>query len=357
VESVARFESDKLKEIVATFYARGDAGSISKEKFDALVRSAAEALNNFTKVKFTVRGKDATNAVRPEGVIWETPAARYLLEYSFVKPMKSRNIEFRAEFVRLEITPAEKPAGLLATALSATKPKFSAADRVKRDAATGDVVLTDVPMVDQGQKGYCAVACAERVLRYYGVQVDANEVAQIANSDASSGTSADAMFDALRKIGARLRVRVKPIEQVNVKDILALIADYNRAAKKANAPLIPDPGNMIDVGAIYRAMRPDVLKEVRTKSKADLGKFQRTVQSNIDGGTPLLWSVVLGFVPEKPELPQAFGGHMRVIIGYNSKTQEILYSDSWGRGHELKRMKADDAWTITTTITTIEPFS
>jgi hypothetical protein len=66
---------------------------------------------------------------------------------------------------------------------------------------------------------------------------------------------------------------------------------------------------------------------------------------------------VLGFVPEKPELPQAFGGHMRVIIGYNSKTQEILYTDSWGRGHELKRMKADDAWTITTTLTTIEPLS
>jgi hypothetical protein len=46
---------------------------------------------------------------------------------------------------------------------------------------------------------------------------------------------------------------------------------------------------------------------------------------------------------------------MRLIIGYNTKTQEILYTDSWGEGHELKHMKADDAWTITSTLTVIEP--
>ena len=33
-----------------------------------------------------------------------------------------------------------------------------------KDAASGDVYIQDVPMVDQGQKGYCAVACTERVV-------------------------------------------------------------------------------------------------------------------------------------------------------------------------------------------------
>ena len=39
----------------------------------------------------------------------------------------------------------------------------------------------------------------------------------------------------------------------------------------------------------------------------------------------------------------------------NAKTNDIFYSDSWGAGHERKRMSAADAWTITTGMTKIEP--
>jgi len=46
---------------------------------------------------------------------------------------------------------------------------------------------------------------------------------------------------------------------------------------------------------------------------------------------------------------------MRLIIGYNAKTNEILYSGSWGMGHELKRMPLADAWAITTGLCTVEP--
>jgi hypothetical protein len=121
------------------------------------------------------------------------------------------------------------------------------------------------------------------------------------------------------------------------------------------SPEIPDPGNFIDVGRIYGAMDFEVLKEARTKSKADVSRFQRAVQSHIDAGIPLLWSVQLGLSKE-PGIPQNAGGHMRLIIGYNTMTQEILFSDSWGAGHELKRIPALDAWAITTGMTTIEPF-
>ena len=103
-------------------------------------------------------------------------------------------------------------------------------------------------------------------------------------------------------------------------------------------------------------MEGAVLKEARTKNKAALIRFQHEVQNRIDAGIPLLWSVQLGLVPERG-IPQGAGGHMRLIIGYNSKTEEILYSDSWGAGHELKKMKADDAWTITTGLMTIEPLT
>jgi hypothetical protein len=355
-EAVARFSANKLVQLDVNFYARGDAGDLSEEKYKALVPAVAEAITKAAGVKYSVRGKDAKNAVRAEGLMWQTPKALYTLEYSSTKQVKTRDIPFRAEFVRLEIAPPMKTVGLLASATSTARGKFIGSTHVKKDATSGDVWVTDVPMVDQGEKGYCVVATTERVMRYYGNSVDANELAQIANSDAEGGTSLHAMRDSLKKVSARLRVKLREIEKLEVKDILALLKDYNRAAKRLDAATIPDPGQMIDVGGIFRQMKPNVLKEAKTKNKADLGRFQRNVQAHIDGGIPLLWSVQLGMVPE-PGIPQSAGGHMRLIIGYNTKTEEVLYSDSWGRGHELKRMKADDAWTITTALMSIEPTS
>ena len=60
-------------------------------------------------------------------------------------------------------------------------------DHVEHSAG-GDVKLRDLPMVDQGDKGYCVVASVERVMRYYGAAVDQHELAQVANSDAAIGT-------------------------------------------------------------------------------------------------------------------------------------------------------------------------
>jgi hypothetical protein len=356
VELVARFESGKLAELTPTIYARGDVGGLPREKFEALVKVTVEALNLNTKVPPVARGKDATNAVKAEGIIWNAPAAHYLLEYSFTKEVKTKNIPYRAEFVRLEIKPPEKTTGLIfAPSAASSGKRFTGAAHVRKDPASGDVVITDVPMVDQGQKGYCAVACAERMLRYYGVQTDANEIAQIANADSTKGTSPDAMFDALKKVSTRLRVRVRPVEQFEVKQVLALMTDYNRAAKRGNrAPQLPPPGQMLNISAIFHAMDPTVLKEVRTKNHSDVLKFQNDVQKHIDAGIPLIWSVMLGIFPE-PGVPQSGGGHMRLIIGYNMKTQEIIFSDSWGAGHEQKRMPLDNAMTITTGLTALEP--
>jgi Peptidase_C39 like family len=354
VEAIARFDGGKVKEVSVAIYARGDAGGL-KEAYDALVRNAVETVNRATGVKFALRGKDPTNAVKADGLVWSTPRAHYLLEYSATREVKSRDIPFRAEFVRLEVTPPQKASSLLSANFPAQgRGKFNGPQHLKRDAASGDVVIGDVPMVDQGQKGYCVVAATERVMRYYGTQVDANELAQIANSDAEGGTSYDGMFSALKKVGSRLKVRVRQLEETNVKDVLDLVKDYNRAAKKSGAPAVADPGLMIDVGLIYRQMQLPALKEARTRNRADLGRFQRGVQQHIDQGIPLLWSVQLGIVAE-PGIPQNAGGHMRLIIGYNTRTSELIFSDTWGAGHEQKRMPMEDGWTITTGLATIEP--
>lgn len=59
----------------------------------------------------------------------------------------------------------------------------------------------------------------------------------------------------------------------------------------------------------------------------------------------MLWALQLGKYPEEPDLkPQTVGGHMRIIIGYNEKTEKIIFTDSWGGGHEFKTIKMSDAY-------------
>ena len=45
-----------------------------------------------------------------------------------------------------------------------------------------------------------------------------------------------------------------------------------------------------------------------------------------------------------------------MIIGYNPKTSQVIYTDTWGPGHERKVMSVSDAWTISTALYTIKPW-
>ena len=353
----ADFKEGKLSGLTVSIYNRGDAGEIGKEQWQALGGKCAQGLTTLTKAQPVIQGQEAGDAVKAQAALWPTPASNFLLEYSFTREVKTRGIPFRGEFMRLRVTPREKPKSLMAAALaSATQQApFNGRAHVKKDA-NGDVRIDTVPMVDQGQKGYCVVATAERVMRYYGVGVDEHELAELANSSASQGTSNAAMFASLKKLSERLRVKIRNVDnmEMNVQQILALISTYTRVARREHAALIPDQGQMLNIQRIYSSMKPDILKEIRTRNKSEVDRFQREIQDHIDEGIPVLWSVILGIIHED-KAPQGIGGHMRLIIGYNAGTNEILYSDSWGPGHELKRMAAGDAWTMTTSLNVIEP--
>ncbi len=61
----------------------------------------------------------------------------------------------------------------------------------------GDVVIGDIPMVDQGPKGYCAPATAERAMRYLGVPADMYILANAGNSGFGGGTNVDALLEGI----------------------------------------------------------------------------------------------------------------------------------------------------------------
>ncbi len=232
------------------------------------------------------------------------------------------------------------------------------------NAKSGDVYISGIPMVDQGQKGYCAVAASERVLRYYGQNVDEHELGASAGSSAEEGTSGAAMYETVRNIGrchglmtylvyGDLNKNEEELIGVFIKELEA----YNKLAKKMKKPEIDKRsylhGYAIDIKAMREAMEADVLRAMKLKN-VKFRVFQKALHDQVNIGVPILWAVTLGIYPE-PDIPQAQGGHMRLIIGYNDKTKEIIYTDTWGAGHEYKRMSLEKAWVITNAALYLKP--
>ena len=74
-----------------------------------------------------------------------------------------------------------------------------------------------------------------------------------------------------------------------------------------------------------------------------MNKWLKDIKKSIDGGSPVIWLVMVGIYQEEIPLPQSRGGHARLIIGYNLKNKTIIYTDSWGAMHARKTMPAADA--------------
>jgi hypothetical protein len=342
IEAQARFSDQKLSSLSLLLYSRGDSGEISREAFEKIIRDGSAHLSTLTRSKPQHRGQDPANAVRAEGLVWKTPGTLWTLEYSAARQNTPRGSSLLPEFVRLEITPEKSPAK---TAQSVPRQTAFNPKQKIRKLPTGDVFIEGVPMIDQGDKGYCFPASGERVLRYYGMRADMHEIAQLAGNQ-GKGTSLTGGLEGLKTAGLRLQFRVRVVDQPGFRDFENLVREYNlRALKFGPKEQIPPLQGVVQVQTLLQKMRPDVLQAARQAQKPEKNRFLRALQGAVDAGHPMIWGVLLGLVPEA-NAPQTGGGHARLIVGYNARTQECLYSDSWGAGHELKRMSFDQAWLI-----------
>ena len=366
-EALARFDQGALTELTLSLYNRGDAGTSSIGDFQQLLTTVDEQLSIWSGAKgvaFKTQERTATATVHRKA--WVREPYRVDLVSSYTE--KSRALGIAAvipEYARLQINkfnPLQDPRKSALVGNPPPPQSISALDLKQRvrHQADGDVVIPTVPMVDQGEKGYCAAAVCERVLRYYGRSLDQHEIAQIARTSAGGGTSPEQLIVALRRMSDETHMDVTTLHDFNLRDFDQLITDYNRIAKKAHKPETEfrhRQGNLTIIESpllAYHDMDPALLKEARLKRDGPMAEFKNTIRKSINNGGPLTWGCVVGVIKEKPEI-KGFGGHMRLIIGYNDRTQELLYTDTWGAGHELKRLSLADAWTITIGLYSLQP--
>ena len=354
-------EEERIARVEISLYNRGDAGLAVldvaglKEK---IARAAAKL-------------DPAAKKVRPEKKLLRNGSVQYFRRFAQADPpaelawgLSAPDADNRrsVEYLRLTLTP--ETAVRASRGPATRKPEGRVAKAKIRDNVTrspnGDIYVDNVPMVDQGQKGYCAAAVAERVLRYYGTLIDEHEIAQQAGTTARGGTSVSEMKKTVTQIGEKNGLGFQSVVAMSsgVADLEDEIARYNKAAKTEKKPELSlaqfTRNHRIYVSEMRAAMDGKVIYRMRQKD-ARMKKFASGVRQQVNAGIPLFWGVTLGIYPERGVNPQSSGGHMRLIIGYNDKKKEILYTDTWGEGHELKRMPEDWAFAITHDVFFLKP--
>ena len=166
----------------------------------------------------------------------------------------------------------------------------------------GDVLIGNIPMVNQGPKGYCVPATFERYLRYLQIPADMYVLAMAGQTSVGGGTSLSSIIDAIKSYASSYNRTMKAMKgEVDIRTVKKYI--------DKGLPLIwtmfssPQYNNFVNERSKARAENSDwdVWKD-RSKSEARNMTLAKQINS----------------------------AHACMIIGYNKETDEIAVSDSWG---------------------------
>ncbi|MCX7818935.1 MAG: cysteine peptidase family C39 domain-containing protein [Kiritimatiellae bacterium] len=353
--------NERPAEVRISLYSRGDEAPIPHDALTNRVSQVIARLRALTgrppQTVLPPAGAGASSRFRTFALVWPRGADAIRLEYGWseVRTGGAAGRTLMPEFITVTLKPQEGAA----TAVMATKLLVTPGALAKnvRRTPDGDVFIENIPMVDQGEKGYCAAAAGERVLEYYGGDVDQHELAQRMQMD-SGGVSFENMVRGLRTIAQSLGLQVRMLMEFDRSTIERLLADYEKMAQKmGRPPLRPAAGQRDLYGDVspWTLLDKEVFLASRTRDPTEIERFLRWIQGRVDAGIPLCHGVIIGILPEEAELGQPAGLHLRLIIGYNLRRRELLYTDSWGPGHERKRMPLSHAWAMTVALFTIEP--
>ncbi|MDD5599087.1 MAG: cysteine peptidase family C39 domain-containing protein [Victivallaceae bacterium] len=339
------FGNDKLESLALNIYNKScptnTAFAENKNTFLKFLDELRASLNKFFRTSHSRIKVELLNSARCYSCYWNTPSAYAVLKWSYDG---ASQYNFLAHYITLDIYKDKK----IFDATAAKKAQAGDFEALVKTNSDGDRYL-EIPMVDQGKRGYCVVACAERVLKYYQVDIDQHILAQAANTS-NWGTRSEDIEKSMKSVGAKCGFYVKDIVEysplIGTRKIINFLKKYNRFAKRAGKKEI-DIRRVRGYNQLFRTMDEDILIKTRVSyDESGFKKFKSKAKDTIDSGMPVLWGVMLGMIKE-PELPQRVGGHMRLIIGYNPKKGEIVYSDSWGQKHDLKKISWEKAWAMT----------
>ncbi len=177
-------------------------------------------------------------------------------------------------------------------------------------ADNGDVTLSEIPMVDQGPKGYCAPATFERAMRTMGLEADMYLLAMVGQSQAGGGTSVELLLAGVRNqvYSKGRRTKDETLKELRIRELKRYL----------------DEG----IPVMWTLCSMEAYNEIADKNTA----MRKTVKDwKAYAGEIATASASLAKSP-KPEANH----HICMIVGYNEATQELAVSDSWGPSFERR---------------------
>ena len=362
-EVIVHFTGNRVSRIYISVYNRGDNAPISTNVFQQEMKELYNGLKTLYPGERPVYRKEKlASDMYVHVMIWRGKRYSCIMKWSI---SGKTNRTKKPEYLQIEFEPfdpSDDPVkrSYVRTDRTEIVVRKDLVSNVRRES-NGNIYISNIPMVDQGQKGYCVAAVLERVLQYYNIPVNQHTIAQLCGTTAEGGTSTEYMVKALENVSGKFGIRIRdeytlfPPKDA-IRKLKKIVSSYNRQAKKEKKKEVRmvTRNRMVFLDETIRKMDPEIYAKVRLDD-SEYRDFYRLVTKNIQEGVPVIWCVMLGFMPEEKLSPQSGGGHMRLIIGYNEKNQEILYTDTWGIGHELKSMPIQYAWPITTRLLILLP--
>ena len=166
----------------------------------------------------------------------------------------------------------------------------------------GDVIIENIPMVDQGPKGFCVPATYTRILLYAGVPADLYLLALLGRTDVGGGTSTIAMENSARALAASYG---RSITSVSPSLDLPKLETFFEKGIPLTWAMVVDEKLDRDLSSRLR-QRTESDPDAWLKILAEKRKAARSIKKNLNNG------------------------HVCLLIGLNRKTGELATSDSWG---------------------------
>jgi hypothetical protein len=221
------------------------------------------------------------------------------------------------EFVSLAIEPVE-------VADARGKPKKVADMHIRRvhranveNRPNGDTVIQNIPMVDQGPKGYCVPATFERCMRYMEIPADMYLLAMAGSTGLGGGTHTPTL--------------VKSVQQ----EVWAAGRTFDALS---GHPSFREIQRLIDSGVpilwgLHSTKTFNRIADSRTgeRKSIDPKDWKKTVEEDSEG------------VLKSPRPHILDSRHICIIHGYNKETEEIAFTDSWGERYLERWISAAEA--------------
>lgn len=173
----------------------------------------------------------------------------------------------------------------------------------------GDIVIQNIPAVDQGERGYCAIGTLTMLTRYYGLTVNIDMIA--AKAGYKEGDVANAnLSGAYAACAKEAKLKMKVDKVFDFRKIKIFI----------------QRGEPIIVSRKLERARDQFHTQFAQQHESDptarLPKPDRNERAH--------WPA------------SSAGGHVSVINGYNEARGEVIFSESWGEAARNRRMLAEE---------------